>query len=160
MREERRDEEIWKQIREVGDQIHKSIQLEADYPSKHADNKVPILDIKVWVNNQRILHEYFSKTVSSKAVIDAQSAMPMKDKRTILTQDLLRVILRCSPELPWETKRKHIEEYSLRLQFSGYNEKIRKDILRSAIIAYERIQKSVKKGERPLYRTKLAILSI
>lgn len=47
MREERQDEEVWKQIREVGDQIHKSIQLEADYPSKHADNKVPILDIKV-----------------------------------------------------------------------------------------------------------------
>ena len=60
-----------------------------------------------------------------------------------------------SPELPWETKRKHIEEYSLRLQFSGYNEKIRKDIVKSAITAYERIQKSVKKGERPLYRTKL-----
>ena len=59
------------------------------------------------------MHEYYNKQVSSKAVIDAKSAMPFKDRRTMLTQDLLRILLRCSPKLPFSQKKKHIEEYVL-----------------------------------------------
>ena len=99
-------------------------------------------------------HEYYSKEVSSKSLIDARSAMPLRNKRTVLTQDLLRILMRCSPELEWETKKKHVEEYVLRLQYSGYNEQFRKEIVRSAINAYEKIKRKVRKGERPLYRTK------
>ena len=96
----RAQKESWKRIRETGNKIHTSIQLEEDCPANYADNKVPILDIKVWVNEDgKIRHEYYSKSVSSKSVIDARSAMPREDKRTVLTQDLLRIILRCSPEL-------------------------------------------------------------
>ena len=98
---------------------------------------------------------YYCKPVSPKLVIDAQSAMPFKDRRTVLTQDLLRVLLRCSPELPWSEKKKHVEEYVLRMQFSGYEEKVRKEIVRSAISAYEKIRKKVEMKERPLYRTKM-----
>ena len=123
------EEELWKRVREIGDSIHNSIQLEADYPSRYPDQKVPILDIKVWVDTEgRVMHEYYSKAVSSKSVIDEKSAMPFKDRRTVLTQDLLRVILRCSPDLPWSEKKKHIEEYVLRMQFSGYCEKVRKEV--------------------------------
>ena len=87
-------------------------------------------------------------------LIDSQSAMPFKDRRTVLTQDLLRILLRCSPELPWNEKKKHVEEYVLRMQFSGYEETVRKEIVRSAIKAYESINKKVAEKERPLYRTK------
>ena len=150
------EENVWKKVKEIGDSIHKSIQLEADYPANHQDKKVPILDIKVWVDSTsgHIYHEYYSKAVSSKSVIDARSAMPTKDKRTVLAQDLLRVIMRCSPELEWKIKKKHIEEYVLRMQFSGYEEDFRMDVVRSAIKAYEKIKCKVQKGERPLYRTK------
>ena len=156
MNEEEKEDEVWRMIRETGNQIHESIQLEADHPSNHEDQKVPILDIKVWVETEgnHVMHEYYSKTVSSKAVIDEKSAMPLKDKRTVLTQDLLRVIMRCSPDLPWHIKKAHIEEYSLRMQFSGYKEEFRKEIVRSAINAYQKIKRKVKKGKRPLYRTK------
>ena len=40
------------------------------------------------------------------------------------------------------------------MQFSGYNEEFRKDVVRPAITAYEKIKRRVEKGERPLYRTK------
>ena len=39
-------------IRQVGDDIHPSIKLEVDYPSKHPDKKLPILDLKVWVEQR------------------------------------------------------------------------------------------------------------
>ena len=153
-KEEAREEEVWKHIRETGNKIHQSIQLEADFPANHDEQKVPILDIKVWIENDRVMHEYYSKSVSSKSVIDERSAMPTKDKRTVLTQDLLRVIMRCSPDLPWHRKKRHIEEYSLRMQFSGYSEGFRREIVRSAIKAYQKIKRQVRKGKRPLYRTK------
>ena len=38
------------------------------------------------------------------------------------------------------------------MQFSGYNEKFRKEVLRSDIEAYERIKRDIKEGKRPLYR--------
>ena len=149
------EDELWKKVKDIGDSIHESIQLEADYPARYDDQKVPILDIKVWIDSEgRIMHEYYSKPVSSKSVIDANSAMPLKDRRTVLTQDLLRIILRCSPDLPWADKKKHIEEYMLRMQYSGYDEAMRKEVLRSAIKAYEDIKEKVRRKERPLYRTK------
>ena len=153
-KEDAKEEEVWNHIRETGNQIHQSIQLEADFPANYDEQKVPILDIKVWIENNCVKHEYYSKPVASKSVIDERSAMPTKDKRTILTQDLLRVIMRCSPDLPWHTKKKHIEEYSLRMQFSGYSEEFRREIVRSAIKAYQKIKRQVRKGKRPLYRTK------
>ena len=39
-------------IRQVGDDIHPSIKLEVDNPSKHPDKKLPILDLKVWVEQR------------------------------------------------------------------------------------------------------------
>ena len=153
---ETEEKDAWKRIKEIGNRIHSSIQLEEDCPANYHDQKVPILDIKVWVTDQgKIRHEYYSKSVSSKAVIDARSAMPRRDKRAVLTQDLLRILLRCSPELEWEMKKKHVEEYVLRLQFSGYQERFRREIVKSALNVYEKIKRKVEKGERPMYRTKV-----
>ena len=36
----------------IGDDIHSSIQLEVDYPSNHRDQKLPILDLKVWLETR------------------------------------------------------------------------------------------------------------
>ena len=62
--------------------------------------------------------------------------------------------MRCSPDLPWHVKKKHIEDYSLRMQFSGYGKEFRSEIVKSAISAYQKIKRQVRKGKRPLYRTK------
>ena len=50
----RRDERTMKFIKQVGNDIHPSIQLEVDYPSNHdGDSKLPILDMKVWVETAK-----------------------------------------------------------------------------------------------------------
>ena len=36
-------------IKQIGKNIHPSIQLEVDYPSKQQNGKLPILDLKVWI---------------------------------------------------------------------------------------------------------------
>ena len=94
------DEITMRLLQCVGNSIHSSIQLEIDYPSHHADKKMPTLDVKIWVekiNNQsRVLYEHYAKPMSTKAVIYARSAMDWRTKRTVLTQEALRVILNCS----------------------------------------------------------------
>ena len=117
-----------------------------DYSSKHEDHKLPLLDIKMWAQKQQdedgntwrvILHEYYAKEVSSKAVIHAQSAMPSSTKRDVLTQEALRIMLRCSPLLPWETTVEHLNVFMRRMQYSGYTSQYRAQIANSALKAYE-----------------------
>ena len=72
-----------------------------DYPSNYEDGKMPLLDLKVWIQegddgSSRIIHEFYSKDVSSKSVINANSAFSWRQKRTVLTQELLRVLPNCS----------------------------------------------------------------
>ena len=152
---EDQDKKMFEEIKNIGNSIHTSIQLETDYPMNYEDKKVPILDVKVWIDEEnQVLHEYYAKPMASKAIISQKSAMPLKEKRKIITQDILRIILRCSPLLPWNNVVKHINNYMLRMQFSGYKEKFRKEVLRSAIEAYGRIKREVREGKRPLYRNK------
>ena len=42
-------------VQAVGNTIHRSISIEVDYPSKHDDGKLPILNLKVWIgDNQEV----------------------------------------------------------------------------------------------------------
>merc|ERR1711951_336870 len=109
-------------VKEEADKIHESIQVTVDYPSKHRDDKIPILDLKVWLEKMKerflVMHEFYHKEVASRAVINARSAMPQKTIRTVLTQEVLRILRNCSRHLPWEQVCKHVEEYCARMQFS------------------------------------------
>ena len=144
-------------VRDIGNSIHPSIQLEVDYPSNYEDGKMPLLDLKVWVQeggdgSSRIVHEFYTKDVSSKSVINAKSAFSWRQKRTVLTQELLRVLLNCSPDIPWDRVITHANTMVLRMQYSGYSKKFRHEVVNAALKAYDEIQRKAKNGERPLYR--------
>ena len=147
------DERTMRIILAVGNDIHESTQLEYDCPSKYDDNKMPILDLKVWVNEENvIMHEFYAKDVSSKAVVHCKSALPENVKRTVLSQEGLRRLLNCSRQIPWDEKAKHLTEFSKQLQFSGYNKSFRFHTIASSIKAYNTLRTREDDGERPLYR--------
>ena len=152
-------------VQKIGNSIHPSISLEVDYPSQHVDGKLPTLDLKVWVELRRIqslgeegnevnvvLHEFYFKDVASKCVINARSALPWSCKRTILTQEVLRILLNCSRELPWETTVSQVNHMMLRLQYSCHDQKLRTEVVRSALKAYNRMNELDASAEQPLYR--------
>ena len=158
-----KDQQYMNIIREIGNKIHPSIQLETDCPTLHSDNKLPILDVKVWVEKRKenegptttkVIHEYYSKEVSTKAVINERSSLPLRTKRTILTMEALRIQLRCSPELPKKNVTEHLNEFTRKLQYSGYNQKFRGEIINSALQKYKHIKDLDEKGKQPLYRPK------
>ena len=99
-----------------------------------------------------LMHEFYHKEVASRAVINARSAMPQKTMRTILTQEVLRVLMNCSRHLPWEEVSRHVEEYCARMQFSGHSLKMRGQVVRSALNAYDKIREKDERGETPMYR--------
>ena len=152
------DERTMNLVKTIGNSIHPSIQLEIDYPSKNEDKKMPLLDIKVWVEEidgrRVIMHEYYSKEVSSRMMVHASSAMSMKTKRVIITQEILRVLLNCSKLLSWEITTKHINEMLKRVQYSGYSKKFRFEVVKSALNGYEKIVEAENNQERPMYRPK------
>ena len=65
-------------------------------PSRHEDNLMPILDLKVWIDRKNVimngedctvnvvLHEFYAKEVSSKMMLSSRSALPMKVKKKTL----------------------------------------------------------------------------
>ena len=147
-------------IRDIGNELHSSIQLTRDVPSEHTDKKVPILDLKCWkgdvmidrVEKQYLLHEFYMKEVSSKGVISREAALAMNSKRTILTQECLRVIMNCHELVGWEKVTEHLDFFMARMQASGYDKEFRFQVLKSAIDAFESKKEEERSGRTPLYR--------
>ena len=131
----------------------KSIQLTADVPPNYSDGRVPILDLKCWVAEVEteegkccmILHEHYVKVVSSQTVIHRNSAMSLSSKRTILTQQCLRIMLNFNTHIGWETMSEHLSFYTARMQVSGYGHSLRLEIVKSAIGAYNKMKEADEK---------------
>ena len=172
--DKQRETQGMKMFQEIGNGISKSIKLEIDHPANHNEGKMPLLDVKVWLqeseeitdedetlNNtddkernkkKRIMYEHYRKEMASKMTIHARSALPHNQKRNILTQEVIRILKNCSQELPWEIKAKHIEDLSVRMQFSGHNKKMRKEVIKSGIKAFRTMEANDKAGTTPLHR--------
>ena len=123
-------------VQEVANTIHPSIEVTFDCPSKNENLKMPVLDLKAWLSHNvgpetrepvmKMIHEHYTKEVSSKAVVNARSALTWKTKRTIHTQEIVRILRNCSRSLPANVTRSHVEEYVARMQYSGYDRAFRR----------------------------------
>ena len=157
------DERTMELFKQLGNTIHPSIQLEVEYPSKYDDNKIPILDLKIWIEEvettpgqmeRQIMYEHYVKPVSTKAVIYNKSALSSNIKRTVATQEILRILLNCSVHLSEERVAEHVNEMTRRLQMCGYGKKFRHDVVRSALNAHSKLKKEEEEGKRPVHRPK------
>ena len=82
----------------------------------------------------------------------ARSAMPSRVKRAALTQEALRILRNCSPDVPWKRKAEFLTDFCLRMKLSGYPERYRASIIESALKAWDKILLDDLLGVRPLYR--------
>ena len=80
-------------VQQIANTINPMIKLTVETPCNFEDGKMPVLDLKVNVNEDemnRIDFEFFSKPTKNPRVILADSALSFSKKRTILTQECLR----------------------------------------------------------------------
>ena len=152
------DERTMKLLQSIANSIHPSIRMTIDYPSKYRDGKVPMLNVRMWIEEvegrRLILYEHYEKEMATKMVIHAESAIPQSVKRTVLTQEVLRIMLHCSRNLPWDVVREHISKFMLKMQLSGYEQPFRYEVSKSAINAFETMMANEERGIRPIHRPK------
>ena len=63
-----------------------SISLTVDTPSKHRSGWMPILNIQVKVEDNKVVYMWFKKEMSNYLLLLANSAMPFRRKRECLVQ--------------------------------------------------------------------------
>ena len=144
-------------IQEISNTVNPMIKLTVETPCNFQDGKMPVLDVKVNVNeeeNDRIDFEFFQKPTKNPRVILADSALSFAKKRTILTQECLRRLRNTKRELGPEVQRKYLNIFMLQLKNSGYNAKFRKEVLDSALKAFQKMVKDDQDGIKPMYRSR------
>jgi len=99
-----------------------------------------------------ILHEHYMKDASSKMVIHRLSAISINSKRSILTQQCLKIILNCNVNIGWGRISTHLSFFMLRMQISGYDHRFRLEVLKSAINAYEKLMQKNESNASKIYR--------
>ena len=94
------EERTMERIKVIANSMHKSIQVKVDYPSKHQNKRMPILDTEMWLEEvevkgimkHQILYSYYEKEMSSKYVLHKESAISRGSKINILVNELLRIM--------------------------------------------------------------------
>ena len=105
------DEITMKVFGEVANAVDQSIEVEVDYPSKNEDHMMPILDMKMSMNQQNeVVYMFYRKPQCNKFTMMERSALPEKVKRSTMTNEALRRLLCCSPELEEHKKIEVMEE--------------------------------------------------
>ena len=151
------DLRTFKELLAIGNSLDTNIQLELDVPSLHNDNKLPILDLKVWVENGILRHEFYKKEVASKHVILQRSAISDNVKRETLFQEGLRRLRNCDTLTDTETIRQVLGEYSNCMRMSGYGPRIRRDILKGTLDRSKTNEEEIRQGLRKRFRNRAEI---
>ena len=66
---------LWEFVK-MANFICRVIQLQGDCPSANEDKKLAILDLKCWIENERVYYEHYMKPIALELLITRQSAMP------------------------------------------------------------------------------------
>ena len=103
------DERTMRILAEVANTVYKCVQFTVDYPSRNDENgkettfcllngnrtratnnngegMVPVLDLKVAVRENQIVHEYYEKPCAAKMVIPYTSAHSRRMKMAVLVE--------------------------------------------------------------------------
>ena len=122
----------------VANSLHPSIQVTGDIPTNYADGRLPILDLRVCINEvhlgvYKIVTTHYIKDVSTRAVINSKSSHPIQMKKNVMINEIMRILRNCNRFCPWEETANHISYFMKRLQFSGYDQDFRYEVVKKAM---------------------------
>ena len=148
------DEVIEAELLAIANSLVPGIEMESDLPSKHPDNKLPILDMKVWVDaNGKVKHQHYEKPIASKNIVSQRSAHASASKKAIHENELQRRLLNTSRDLDWNSYFVPIlTDYMVRMKKAGYSESYRRKVLKNALRQYDKKLQMANNGEVPLNR--------
>ena len=95
---------------------------------------------------------FFEKPSKTPLVIHKESDINERAKRTIHTQEIVRILRNSSRDLPEEVREKGIKVYARKLKNSGYETLYISQVIDSGFKAYSKQLKANDDGVTPLYR--------
>ena len=141
-------------IKKIANEVHPMIKFTVDAPSNHDDNKMPVLDLKVWLDNanQSINYIFYEKPTKSKLVISKTSALPKSMKMKSLTQEVFRRLHNTKESIMKNYSNDILNNFMQKLKSSQYTENERLLILKGGLNTYENIRKLENEGKRMFFR--------
>ena len=152
------DKEVMRKVGELANTIEDNIKATYDYGSKYADGKLPMLDLKLWIGKDekgyyKILHNHYTKEVSSKFLIHERSSHPENMKFNTLINEGLRILRNCNVNINWNDTKEHLQTFVHRMEFSGYNHEYRAKIMEAVFKKYdEKVKRYEQTGK--MYRSR------
>ena len=120
----------------------------------HEDGKLPILDIKVWVEDNRIKHCFYRKQVAGNRVIMERSAVSTRTKRDTLFQEGLRRLRNMDVKSTDGELKEVLSEFSYSMMVSGYTDRVRRDIIKGVLERKHQVEEEIENGTRVRFRTR------
>ena len=121
-----KDETTMKVFGDIANSIDPDIDVEIDFPSQHPSKMLAILDMQMgMLDNNKVQYMFYRKPMANKYTMMANSAVSDRVKRSTMTNEALRRLLSCSPNLEERKKVEVMEDYARLLRRSGYSERFR-----------------------------------
>ena len=76
----------------IANTLEHDIQMTYDIPENHSDGKMPVLDMKIWIEGNKVMYTFYKKGVSSQYTILKRSAISKSTKRNTFFMETLRRI--------------------------------------------------------------------
>ena len=150
--QQRTSKELCNAMNSIYSNIKFTIETEEDFPNK----RLPTLDFAIWMENEDggkfLRYSFYEKPMKTPYSIMKSSAMSEKSKIQILSQDLIRRMLNVCVSVTQDEKNEIIDNYTVRLFRSGYNNKQVREIVVSGLTGFEKKVRKAAKEKIPLHR--------
>ena len=97
-----------------------ALRFTGEIQEDQEENKVPMLDVKVWLEEhngkQILLHSYYEKKATSRFVMMNSSAMPQQQKITTLVQETIRRMRNTSRRVVTSERTKILQKFLWKLE--------------------------------------------
>ena len=154
-----RDKVVGELLRTMANSLSPMLQFEEDVASNYEDNRLPILDLKVWVEKSAqavaIRHTFYMKPMASKMTLLAKTAFPRSQIRAIMVQEVLRRLRNCDPEASWGERGGHLTSFAASMRASGHSEHFRRVVFQKAAARFSKELGAHLSGEADIYRSRV-----
>ena len=103
---------------EIANSLEDDITLTFDSPSLNVDDKMPVLDLKLWCQGKYVQYVFYEKEMTSSKTIGRQSALPWTTKKISLAGEVTRRMLNTSHLV----KNGVADQFEYKMLLSGYSE--------------------------------------
>ena len=133
--------------------INEDLRFTTEVAEEFEDNKLPTLDFKLWMeNDMEINHTFFEKSMKTQLVIPKRSAMSMKQKISINSNDLNRRLSNINIDRMEDGEIERVtDHYTKQLKGSGYTRSECREIIISGALGWKRRHRRRKEENKEFY---------